>query len=834
MGHQDPLTGQLSSQFEQGLAFIERHQPAEALEHFNAVLALAATCERALCGRGTAYRLLGRPAEARQDFDAALTLDPKYPRAYFNRGLCRFDQGEVEDALADFAIAIGLQPEPGFFYHRGCCLMRLDRYEAAVADFDETIRISPEQPQANFQRGVAYAKLGNATAACADLGLTIARGYATDQALAWKAYCQGLQKQHEDAVKSLDAALAIEPDNLEYLVQRAHALYETNDYEAAIRDFDRCLHQQPHPEHHYCRGLAWKHLRNYDAAIADLDMSIRLQADNANAHWARGDAYLELGELDLALADLSRSIELQPKEHTPYVLRAIVWRAKGRDRLAMEDLNRALVLEPGSKRALRSRCELHVDLGSHAAAEADLDTITQVELKSSQEHDMIQRKTRISMLLAEHFAPESLADLAITVRKFPFRVRADLQRTVDRLFDAPIDVSGFFGVKRDRTYESMTFSDLLYSDPHNAALAVPPEYEELDIGESEPVRCLKTGIWLAQQDGQKFAVLLAPAVRHGEPEGVQFQIAVMQGTDGVRITQQFFKQLEEAVAKSESYRGKILSLEFRDHYSGMSSGICVHKLRTVEREHVILPKTTLDLLDRNIINFANQRKRLAEFGLSTKKGLLFYGPPGTGKTHTIHYLAGAMQGHTTLLITAEQVGLLGEYMTLARLLQPSIVVIEDADLIAHDRNEMGSACEEVLLNKLLNEMDGLRPDTDVFLILTTNRPAALEAALASRPGRINQAIEFPLPDEVGHRKLVQLYSRGMVVPDDVVEATVKKTDRVSASFIKELMRRAAQFHLERNGEKQITLADVDHALEELLFAGGTLNRTLLGMQSEVD
>ena len=143
---------------------------------------------------------------------------------------------------------------------------------------------------------------------------------------------------------------------------------------------------------------------------------------------------------------------------------------------------------------------------------------------------------------------------------------------------------------------------------------------------------------------------------------------------------------------------------------------------------------------------------------------------------------------------------------------------------------MESVCEEVLLNKLLNEMDGLRPDTDVFFILTTDRPQTLEAALSSRPGRIDQAIEFPLPDEEGRAKLVRLYSRGMDVPDDVVGATVKRTERVSAAFIKELMRRAAQFQLERNGSQSLNEADVDAALHELLFAGGSLNCSLLGLQ----
>jgi hypothetical protein len=91
-------------------------------------------------------------------------------------------------------------------------------------------------------------------------------------------------------------------------------------------------------------------------------------------------------------------------------------------------------------------------------------------------------------------------------------------------------------------------------------------------------------------------------------------------------------------------------------------------------------------------------------------GLLFYGPPGTSKTYTIHYLASQLPNHTTFLVTAEEVVLLGDYFTLARFLQPSIMVIEDVDLIARERTHMHGPYEEALLNKLLNEMDGLRED----------------------------------------------------------------------------------------------------------------------------
>jgi ATP-dependent 26S proteasome regulatory subunit len=167
-------------------------------------------------------------------------------------------------------------------------------------------------------------------------------------------------------------------------------------------------------------------------------------------------------------------------------------------------------------------------------------------------------------------------------------------------------------------------------------------------------------------------------------------------------------------------------------------------------------------------------------------------------------------------------------MTLARLLQPSVVVIEDVDLIGRDREEMDSPCEEVMLNKLLNEMDGLTEDAEIFFLLTTNRPEVLETALTARPGRIDQAIEFPLPDQNGREKLVELYSNGVELEDGVLAAIVRRTDNVSAAFIKELMRRSVQFLIERDGDGRVSLVDVDGALDEMLFAGGSLNVKLLG------
>jgi ATP-dependent 26S proteasome regulatory subunit len=155
----------------------------------------------------------------------------------------------------------------------------------------------------------------------------------------------------------------------------------------------------------------------------------------------------------------------------------------------------------------------------------------------------------------------------------------------------------------------------------------------------------------------------------------------------------------------------------------------------------------ISAVERNVIDHARAAEGLVRRGQSARKGVLLHGPPGTGKTHTIRWLISALPDHTTLLIPADQVCHLDEYLALARLLQPALVVIEDVDLIARERTQMRNAGQESLLNKLLNEMDGLRADARITFILTTNRPEDIEPAVAARPGRVvaDIAIDAPYP-----------------------------------------------------------------------------------------
>jgi energy-coupling factor transporter ATP-binding protein EcfA2 len=436
--------------------------------------------------------------------------------------------------------------------------------------------------------------------------------------------------------------------------------------------------------------------------------------------------------------------------------------------------------------------------------------------------------SRLRKTLLKHFGVPA-GEVATAGRQFPITARVDIQAALeDLLRNRP--GTKLFGILSPNPHEPPTLAQTL-AEGHFPIDSGPLQLDEIDTGEAVPVRCLKNGLWLSRENDLPFAIIMTPGGRFGLRSGVKVEIGVPAGERGSLFSQGLFRDLEILVGKGRTYRGRVISLEGHIDPMGGGSMVKVHRLSKVDRDDVILPRKTLAMLDRNVAGFIMARQQLKSLQFQARKGLLFYGPPGTGKTHTIRYLASQLPDHTTLLVTAEQVGLLGEYFRLARFLQPSIMVIEDVDLIGRERTHMYGGGEEVLLNQLLNEMDGLREDAEVLFILTTNRPEEIEPALASRPGRIDQAIEFPLPDEEGRRKLVKLYARGLEISEELMGLIVSRTKGVSPAFIKELMRRCAQFQIELSQANAVTQPAVDAALEEMLFTGGSLNRRLLGGES---
>jgi SpoVK/Ycf46/Vps4 family AAA+-type ATPase len=163
--------------------------------------------------------------------------------------------------------------------------------------------------------------------------------------------------------------------------------------------------------------------------------------------------------------------------------------------------------------------------------------------------------------------------------------------------------------------------------------------------------------------------------------------------------------------------------------------------------------------------------------------------------------------------------------------------VEESPLRARLRDHLGCDPAELpvastaLLFELLNEMDGMQQDLDVVFLLTTNRPDRLEPALASRPGRVDMAVELPLPDAGGRRRLISLYSQGLELRATNLADVVERSAGASPAFIRELLRRAALLAVDSaDGDLVVGESELGGALEELTSGAGPLTGTLLGMQ----
>ncbi len=238
-------------------------------------------------------------------------------------------------------------------------------------------------------------------------------------------------------------------------------------------------------------------------------------------------------------------------------------------------------------------------------------------------------------------------------------------------------------------------------------------------------------------------------------------------------------------------------------------------------------------LERHALSLAEHRDAVLAAGQHLKRGLLLYGPPGTGKTHSMRYLLGRMPGYTRLVLTGRSLHAVGAAAELARDLQPAVVVLEDVDLVAGDRS-FGPGSSSVLFD-LLDAMDGAAHDADLMFLLTTNRADLLEPALAARPGRVDIAIEIALPDADARRQLLQLYARSipLAITDDERTEVIERTDDVTASFLKELIRRAILEALNDDPSlSNVTTGHLNQALDDLLDSTQAVTRTLLGVGAE--
>ena len=430
-----------------------------------------------------------------------------------------------------------------------------------------------------------------------------------------------------------------------------------------------------------------------------------------------------------------------------------------------------------------------------------------------------EHRNEVTQFVQDYLGPDGKRQSVVTKQFSPFE-QVNVQTAINEWSNRPgrsVDVQG---IALPPHFGGVSLQQLVSGEALPPITLSAPALVDLPNGPSSTLACLRHALLLVTDDAGKY-VLFINSADEGRPS-LLLEVAGLPVADAQRI----LADLDEMRSRLNVYRGQVVEVG-----PSPMGGVSLHfaKLPTTPRDDVILPEAVLGRIERHALGVAEHRDALLAAGQHLKRGLLLYGPPGTGKTHTVRYLAVTMTGYTRLIMSGQALHIIGSMTELARELAPAVLVLEDVDLVAEDRS-FGHG--NPVLFELLNAMDGAAGDADLLFVLTTNRADLLEHALAARPGRVDVAVEIALPDADARRRLLALYTRGvpMEVSDDDVVSAVERMEGVTASFIKELVRRAVLESLrEASPLRTVTGAHLARALDDLLDSAQGLTRTLLGV-----
>ena len=207
-------------------------------------------------------------------------------------------------------------------------------------------------------------------------------------------------------------------------------------------------------------------------------------------------------------------------------------------------------------------------------------------------------------------------------------------------------------------------------------------------------------------------------------------------------------------------------------------------------------------------------EKFLKFGMQPSRGVLFYGPPGCGKTLLAKAIANECQANFISIKGPELLTMwfgeseanVRDIFDKARSAAPCVLFFDELDSIAKSRGgssgDAGGASDRVI-NQILTEMDGMGSKKNVFIIGATNRPDIIDSAIL-RPGRLDQLIYIPLPDEGSRTSILKANLRKTPVSKRVdIKFLAKITKGFSGADLTEICQRACKLAIRENIEAEI-------------------------------
>jgi transitional endoplasmic reticulum ATPase len=154
----------------------------------------------------------------------------------------------------------------------------------------------------------------------------------------------------------------------------------------------------------------------------------------------------------------------------------------------------------------------------------------------------------------------------------------------------------------------------------------------------------------------------------------------------------------------------------------------------------------------------------------------------------------------------------------ARQASPCILFFDELDSIVRARGSSpgDSGVADRVINQLLTELDGLEARKTIFTVGATNRPDIIDPAIV-RPGRLDQLIYIPLPDERARVSIFKANMRKVACSADIdFGALGHATAGYSGADIAEICNKATRFAIKECLEEHIRR---EKRKEELIAAG---------------
>merc|ERR1712156_1246281 len=207
-------------------------------------------------------------------------------------------------------------------------------------------------------------------------------------------------------------------------------------------------------------------------------------------------------------------------------------------------------------------------------------------------------------------------------------------------------------------------------------------------------------------------------------------------------------------------------------------------------------------------------EKFLKFGMQPSRGVLFYGPPGCGKTLLAKAIANECQANFISIKGPELLTMwfgeseanVRDIFDKARSAAPCVLFFDELDSVAQSRGgstgDAGGAADRVI-NQILTEMDGMGSKKNVFIIGATNRPDIIDSAIL-RPGRLDQLIYIPLPDEGSRMAILKSNLRKSPFAGDVDQQYLAKMTRgFSGADLTEICQRACKLAIRESIDADI-------------------------------